>query len=436
MRQEKEVLAYLESQEEIKTAPSLMVDILNSIFKDQVSTVRKKTTMGRDPGLTTRMLRVADLSSTSSGINPSAKDTESASAGINGSRMLILSIAVYNQLSELGYTGVALFSDVWRHSLETANAAQAIACRIDPSLAEMAYVCGLLHDLGLIVLLRHFPEEASNVRDEVIGGAELLGAERRIIGSDHQDVGLLVAEKWNMPGVLRDVIGNHHPADRDFEAGTSPLSLMTVVADGLSPVYRESERTYEANGTEEEIMNECCVRLGISIQEISGIYSILPNHMLRTGNVNDAADDIDAENCRRMSNELFGLYSGLASMFRERREISRRLLRERYVEGTRESLSIALSTISHYINNSMSVISGESEILRHVFEQGDKEAALARIPEITRAIAKTSKKIAVLLDELSSIAGPDELQFFKNSKAIDIKKSLEERLETETRMIT
>ena len=132
-----------------------------------------------------------------------------------------------------------------------------------------------------------------------------------------------------------------------------------------------------------------------------------------------------------MNNELFGLYTGLASMFRERQQISRQLLREKYVKASWESLNIALSTISHYMNNSMSIVSGEGEILRQVYDNGDTDEALARIPDVTRAISKTSKRISLLLDELSNIAGPDELRYFKDSRAIDIRKTIEERLNTE-----
>ncbi len=430
-----EILSYFESLEEVKTPPSILADILCDLFKDRSSTARKRITLSRDPGLTTRMLRVADLSSPASDTGTDGSGRPGESCGVNGSRWLILSIAVYNQLSQYGYTESELFSEVWRHSLQVANAAQAIAHKSDPSLVETAYVCGLLHDLGHIMLLRHFPKEASAVRNEVIGGRDLHEVERGIFGTDHQEVGFLVAGKWNMPGIMREVIRDHHAADQNAVGRMSPLSLMTVVADNLSPVYRESLGAREEEGPKVRMLEECCRRLGISLESVSGIYSILPKHVFKEGKENDVAKDDDIRNYGRMNIQLFDLYSGLACMFRERQQISRQLLQEKYVEGTWESLTIALSTISHYINNSMSIVSGESEILKHVYEKGDKEAALARIPDITRAITKTSKKIAVLLEELSKIAGPDELQYFKNSKAIDIKKILEERLETETRTI-
>ena len=412
-----EILTYLESQEDLNSAPPVLSDVLSSVFRD-ASSGKKQITVSHDPGLTTRMLRVADLSST-------------ASSEISGSRLLITSVAIYNELYGLGYVDDRISPEIWRHSLEAANIAEHLAGRIDPSLAERAYLCGLLHDIGMIAILKHFPEEAGIIRDLVLEGAEIVEAERKVIGIDHQAVGRLVAERWDMPEEMKSAISGHHPTDENIEAVTSQLSLITIVAHNLSSVHHESPVVRDETGPAAKITKECCRRLEIGEDSIGGIYSILPRHLFATADCYNQSSPEDFRNYVRMNNELFGLYTGLASMFRERQQISRQLLREKYVKASWESLNIALSTISHYMNNSMSIVSGEGEILRQVYDNGDTDEALARIPDVTRAISKTSKRISLLLDELSNIAGPDELRYFKDSRAIDIRKTIEERLNTE-----
>jgi HD-like signal output (HDOD) protein len=94
----------------------------------------------------------------------------------------------------------------WRHNLATALAAEELAqaCSIEKS---DAYTAGLLHDLGRLALVSAYPSEHAAAK-ECWGfeGEEALAREERHFGINHREAGLLLAEKWGLPSMLREVM--------------------------------------------------------------------------------------------------------------------------------------------------------------------------------------------------------------------------------------
>jgi putative nucleotidyltransferase with HDIG domain len=102
---------------------------------------------------------------------------------------------------------------LWIHSIEVACAAREIARligskEIDP---ELAYVCGLLHDIGRFILLQELPENLKAVDDSEWGSPEeLVAAEQAICGFDHAQLGWRACRAWRIPDVIADVVRLHH----------------------------------------------------------------------------------------------------------------------------------------------------------------------------------------------------------------------------------
>jgi HD-like signal output (HDOD) protein len=102
----------------------------------------------------------------------------------------------------------------WEHSFACALVSQQFARRIRHRDPEKAYLSGLLHDLGLIMSLVLFPAELQAVfalcKEESLPLAE---AERAIFGFTHCDTGGVLAEEWNLPTDVGEVMRFHHACD-------------------------------------------------------------------------------------------------------------------------------------------------------------------------------------------------------------------------------
>jgi signal transduction histidine kinase len=258
----------------------------------------------------------------------------------------------------------------------------------------------------------------------------ILEAEHKVFEADHQEIGSFIATKWNMPDKLNKAIGNHHPLGEAAVSGMPLLSRITILADLLSPSNFEYPEDLETVGHKMEILQGCCNSLGLGMEDIKKVYSVLPKQVLHQAEGLNLEMGDAVEYLSRMNTELFDLYVELANMFKERQELSRRLLAEERLEGTLESLHIALATLSHYINNSTMNISGQCEVLKLLHGRGDRDGIFTRIPAMTDSIKNSIKRISVVLEELANITSMEKINYFKHSKAIDIEQSLKERLES------
>lgn len=120
---------------------------------------------------------------------------------------------------------------LWRHSLEVAVLARALATRgssVDP---EHAYTCGLLHDLGRFILFQEAPAELHRIEQAPWRTPdELLAAERSLCGLTHSELGALACRKWRLPEVIASVVATHHSS---FAAAGNELARLVQLSDWL-----------------------------------------------------------------------------------------------------------------------------------------------------------------------------------------------------------
>lgn len=119
---------------------------------------------------------------------------------------------------------------LWRHSLAVGLVARRLAEHrrhgVEP---DEAFVAGVLHDIGKIVMIVHFPVEYRMVLEGVAeGGQAFHPLERETFGFHHGHVGYVLAQRWGFPQVLADVIRKHHRP-----AMEAPLGSLVALANAL-----------------------------------------------------------------------------------------------------------------------------------------------------------------------------------------------------------
>jgi|HubBroStandDraft_6_1064221.scaffolds.fasta_scaffold64701_2 HD-like signal output (HDOD) protein len=106
----------------------------------------------------------------------------------------------------------------WQNSLAGALLAEKLAraCKMDP---DVAYVAGLLRDIGRLALLVKYPDSYANLL--AVSGEnafDLISTERELFDVDHCQAGEWLMERMPFPPELAEVVAHHHepPADREF----------------------------------------------------------------------------------------------------------------------------------------------------------------------------------------------------------------------------
>jgi putative nucleotidyltransferase with HDIG domain len=141
---------------------------------------------------------------------------------------------------------------LWEHSVAAAIAAKTIAIECGYGAPEEAYVGGLLHDIGKVVMDANMTSDYEKVVEAVYNeGVSFVDAENEVFGFDHTDVGALVAERWHLAPPLREAVQFHHqPMGAEIDptlCATVSLANSMCIKLGIGP-----ERNPELSLADEE----------------------------------------------------------------------------------------------------------------------------------------------------------------------------------------
>jgi len=100
----------------------------------------------------------------------------------------------------------------WFHSLYCATLAKRIADKLQIINSDEAYLAGLMHDIGKLLLARTFPEQWTQYEAALLTGQESAAAETDCFDVLHQETGAWLVQQWNLNPVVGDAVLYHHEA--------------------------------------------------------------------------------------------------------------------------------------------------------------------------------------------------------------------------------
>lgn len=120
----------------------------------------------------------------------------------------------------------------WRHAACAATAARALAVACGGADPGRAFVAGMLHDIGHLLLMGNLPDLATQIsrraRQEAM---PIQAAERQLLGYDHCDIGRRLLDAWRLGDAVAEAAATHHGPDaRDW----SDLGLYVHLGDGIA----------------------------------------------------------------------------------------------------------------------------------------------------------------------------------------------------------
>lgn len=162
----------------------------------------------------------------------------------------------------------------WDQSVTTAAACQMLAKRTGYDDPEEAFIAGLLHNIGHMVLNIAVPQEYLQVLAD--GPENILANEKKHIGLGHAKAGQMLLKHWKLPRSLSSAVRFHHNA-KVYTGPEDPLVSLVALADAFACVYGAVyERTMndddllalvEVTGFEVETVGEMLAELGTRVEE-------------------------------------------------------------------------------------------------------------------------------------------------------------------------
>jgi two-component system cell cycle response regulator len=242
------ISSLLPSEEQVKEAigpevtklPSLPVVAIKllKLTRDDSSAARDLVRLiETDPAITAKILRI--VNSAAYGLPRKIASIKPAIVlmGFAALRSLATDVVLYDQLIQR--RGRHVFNRVhfWQHCLTVATLCRALAKRLHYPDPEDAYIAGLLHDIGKIVIETYGRISYSEMLEQLDNHDGLLiDIEKKIIGLDHSDIGGFVCQQWGLPEDVVLALKLHHQrfANLPLDHNHQLLVAMVSLADYIS----------------------------------------------------------------------------------------------------------------------------------------------------------------------------------------------------------
>ncbi len=210
---------------DIKTLPHVVTN-LSRLIADENSTMKDfEEVIKMDPILVVRLLRL--VNSPFYGLVHRVDSIGRAVAylGMKNLHNIAVTDALKNIFQKHGKSQSFSREKLWLHCAAVSICSKMIAERIFGENGDDAYLCGILHDFGLIVESQVEPEKFIATCEACEEGTSIIKLEQEYLGTDHCEIGFLMAQAWDMPEGIQEAIRDHHLESGDYQ----PESLTGIL---------------------------------------------------------------------------------------------------------------------------------------------------------------------------------------------------------------
>jgi HD-like signal output (HDOD) protein len=197
---------------DVSTLPHVVLQILDVVNDPDSSASDLKSAVEMDPSLTARLLRTVNSAAYRARIEIRTVHHAIAYLGFTVVRNVALTSTVADIFKNDMTIGSYSRRKLWRHLVSVGAASRMIAARSGIRDFENAFLAGLLHDFGIILLDQNCHPQFVDTLESLQAGETLCQAEERFFGFTHTEIGAAVARQWNLPSTAIAAMLHHHDA--------------------------------------------------------------------------------------------------------------------------------------------------------------------------------------------------------------------------------
>lgn len=224
---------YIDQVPQLPPAPTVVVELLGLLTDPDRDLDRIVELIGHDPSLTAEVLKHCN-SAYFAGANPATDMFEAVTRlGLYEVYTIVGAVVGANSMRMQGVDKSFDTTALWKHSVTTAVAATCLADYAGESNSG-AFTCGLLHDIGKLVLASAEGSRYSTLlREAAAAGVTALEVESKSLGATHPEVGFRLLARWGLPAEVVVAIMNHH-ASCELAAPYQRLAAVAYLANGVA----------------------------------------------------------------------------------------------------------------------------------------------------------------------------------------------------------
>jgi putative nucleotidyltransferase with HDIG domain len=415
------LLEKIADQVHFAAMPEVMARLMTMFDDPSISTTEVASVLGKDAGLVSRVLRVANSAFYGGSGDVASVQQALIKLGFRTTKAVVLSSAVYSSVNKSAPEGIYL-RPFWQHGLEVGVTAMLLADDICSPHVDECFVAGLLHDLGRAALACAFPDR---FRDWLKTPSQTwtLESEVQVFGVHHAEVGAYLCKRWRFPELLVNAVALHHALPETLPADARDrVALCVGLADSMSLV---SWAGPSASRTEcRQYREHVCRLTGLDASRLQVIAS------QAAPQIEEWAQLLEIDVCPptellTLANErLFALYQAMDQLNVENEKLHAQLLAEENERAALEALKVICATFSHHINNATTTILGRAQLVGLAVGREEQTELSQKVAQSMIVIENAVDTITEVLGELKCLTRFDTTSYHGRAEILKLKREV------------
>ncbi|MBN2307326.1 MAG: HDOD domain-containing protein [Candidatus Hydrogenedentes bacterium] len=215
---------------ELPAVPEIVAQVLRLTDDPRVDMSRMGDVIQRDPALTAKILKISN--SAYYGLKQHVGTLKLALVvlGIWEVRNIVLGVSVFDALRTGDADSVLGGDSFYKHAFVVGALSKKLCKRLALDSHGEAFVSGVLHDIGKLMLVRQLGAPYARAYLKAAGdSAFLCEAETALLGFTHADAAAALSAHWDFPQTLSDALWLHHASESASLADAKDPELAAVV---------------------------------------------------------------------------------------------------------------------------------------------------------------------------------------------------------------
>ncbi len=291
----------------LRVLPRILVDIINEIQREDVEVENLVKIIGQDASLSSRILSVVNSPCYRQWGELTDLKRIIGVLGLSALKTIVISVAIHQFFAKIPEQHQSFLELIWYRSLHCAHIARNLAELTAYPFPDEAYLTGLLHRLGQLILLDCFEKEYPKFLTDHFDDLDDY-SERACFGVSQAEVGAHLIASWKLRSFMADAVSYQQ---QPFEAIADSAGLVKIIniANQLSRLNEDNknhvyEQVFSCFGLQPELLEKMLDDIDMLVEQSAGVMGITIANPLQKNIQNLTSQQQRDENHMRLADQV------------------------------------------------------------------------------------------------------------------------------------
>lgn len=240
MKNKEKLFDIIQSARNLPALPQVLIKLLEACDNENTPPGKLTQIISTDPSISTKVLRLANSSYTGLAKKFNSLNQAVVYLGSDTIRNIAITASVQQVFCKTKTNQMFNLKHFWWHSIMCAALAKKIAKKISYKFEEEAFLSGLMHDIGQLLLLTNKTDLYVSILENSNNNVNTTILEKETIGMSHCEAGAWLIRQWKLKSFMADAVLYHHEKPERIK-DAFPLVKIIYVANALCHGYCEDK---------------------------------------------------------------------------------------------------------------------------------------------------------------------------------------------------